>query len=347
MTRSLETLLIAKLQSALAKGRLYAPESESERRGLRRRMAKGTVASPYKGLYTVKDQWERIQKREQYRIIIDTIAELYPTWTFCSYSAAVLYGLEVPYSEMKCIHIAAACSRQSHSLVYHHNKIEKISIVHGIRCDSIEQTICDCIRCSEFHYALAIADSALRILKLDTTEMVERISSKCKGMHGMAYVRDVFSYADPKAENGGESYARAVMIENGVMIPELQVEYYDPLTKTTYRDDFEWKLANGTIAGELDGMKKYTRIATQRGKSITQVLLEERQRESRLRNQGLTFARFTFDQVRNVAPFLEILDSCGVPRIGTNTRAPKLKSRSKGIKMRKRAPAKTKKPPGV
>ena len=88
------------------------------------------------------------------------------------------------------------------------------------------------------------------------------------------------------------------MIENGVMLPKLQVEHYDPVTRTKYRDDFEWELKTGNVAGELDGNKKYTLIAKNRGATIEQVLLEERQRESKLRNQGLKFARFTFDQIR-------------------------------------------------
>ena len=38
------------------------------------------------------------------------------------------------------------------------------------------------------------------------------------------------------------------MIENGVMLPKLQVEHYDPVTKTKYRDDFEWELKTGNVA---------------------------------------------------------------------------------------------------
>lgn len=335
MARPLDSILGEKLQSAHSIGRLYSPISESERRGLRRRIKTGTVTSPYKKLYALRSQWEQMQRPEQYRAIIHTLAELYPTWTFCSFSAAALYGLEVPYSEMNRIHIASDCSRCSHNLVYHHRRVSTTVRVNGILCDSIEQAVFDCIRSSQFHYALAIADSTLRLLSVEADEMIKRLKTHCKGRHGMDYVKDVLSYANPKAENGGESYARAVMIENGVMLPELQVEHYDPLTKTTYRDDFEWKLKSGIVAGELDGIKKYTRIAIERGKTIEQVLLEERQRESRLRNQGLTFARFTFEQIRKVTPFLHILDSCGIPRIGINPRAPKATIASKEIQPRR------------
>lgn len=334
MPRSLEAILVRKLTDAFSNGKLYAPKTDSERRGLKRRVRKGTVTSPYKGLYALKDQWAEAEKPQQYKMIIATLAELYPSWVFCSFSAASMQGLEVPFTEMNRIHIATTCSRRTHGLVCHHMKINEHVTVNGVKCASVESSVFECIRNSDFKYALAVADSALRLLKLNANEMIDRLATKCKGKHGMAYVKDVFSHANSKAENGGESYARAVMIENGVMLPKLQVEHYDQVTKTKYRDDFEWELKTGNVAGELDGNKKYTLIAKERGLTIEQVLLEERQRESRLRNQGLKFARFSFDQLRNVAPFLDILDACGIPRIGTNPRAPKPPTKRRTITQR-------------
>lgn len=334
MPRSLETTLIKKIADAFSSGKLYTPKTDSERRGLKRRVLKGTVATPYKGLYALTEQWVDMEKPQQYKMIIKTLAELYPNWVFCSFSAAVLHGLEVPFTEMNLVHIAATCSRRTNDLVYHHMKIDSPENVDGVKCDSIEGTVLECVRKSDFRYALAVADSSLRLLRRNAKEIIERIETKCKGRHGIAYVKEVFGHANSRAENGGESYARAVMIENGVMLPKLQVEHYDPVTKTKYRDDFEWELKTGNVTGELDGNKKYTLIAKDRGVTIEQVLLEERQRESRLRNQGLRFARFTFDQIRHVSSFLDILDSCGIPRIGINPRAPKPPAKRREIASR-------------
>lgn len=335
MPRSLEAVIKQKLKAAFLKGMLYSPKTDSERRALKRRVVKGTVVSPYKGLYALKEQWTGVEKRQGYKAIIATLAELHPDWVFCSFSAAAIYELEVPYKEMDYVHIAATCSRCSHTLVCHHMSAGECATIDGIKCDALESAVHDCVRSSTFRYALAIADSSLRALGLGKDEMVERIKRRCKGRHGMDYVAQVFSYADGRAENGGESYARAVMIENGVMMPQLQVEHYDPVTDTNYREDFEWELKTGNVAGELDGYRKYTRIAQEQGKTVDQVLLEERQRESRLRNQGIQFARFSFDQLRNVTPFLDILDACGIPRTGVNNRAPKMPEGRRTIKKRK------------
>ena len=106
MPRSLEAVLVRKLTDAFSNGKLYAPKTDSERRGLKRRVRKGTVMSPYKGLYALKDQWAEAEKSQQYKMIIATLAELYPSWVFCSFSAASMQGLEVPFTEMlSLIHI--------------------------------------------------------------------------------------------------------------------------------------------------------------------------------------------------------------------------------------------------
>lgn len=71
-------------------------------------------------------------------------------------------------------------------------------------------------------------------------------------------LRRLCELADKKSENGGESFARAQMIELGFMIPELQHEFVIPGAGKSYRTDFLWKLPSGAlIVGELDGHGKY------------------------------------------------------------------------------------------
>lgn len=62
MPRSLETILIKKIADAFSSGKLYTPKTDSERRGLKRRVLKGTVATPYKGLYALTEQWVDMEK---------------------------------------------------------------------------------------------------------------------------------------------------------------------------------------------------------------------------------------------------------------------------------------------
>lgn len=312
------------LQESLQNGLLYAPSGYAERRALERRAEAGMIASPFKGLYAPTEEWRAMQAARRYRTLLSSIARIHPNWVFCSFSAASIHGLEIAITNMNKVHIASTSSRTNGMVVRHHLRGITPVQVGNIACAPLESTMIDCIRECDFRCALAIADSALRAASASVRDVTRNVLEMCRSSNAREYAVDVLSYADGRAENGGESYARAVMIEQGVMVPQLQVEHYDPITQTRYRDDFEWNLASGRVAGELDGKQKYESIALEQGRTIDDVILAERQRESRLRNQGIRFARFTFDQVRRVAPFLEIIDMCGIPRIGENHRIPRL-----------------------
>lgn len=64
--------------------------------------------------------------------------------------------------------------------------------------------------------------------------------------------------ADGKSENGGESLARAAMIELGFVRPQLQREFPNlNNSKWPYRVDFAWEVDGKLIVGEFDGADKY------------------------------------------------------------------------------------------
>lgn len=74
----------------------------------------------------------------------------------------------------------------------------------------------------------------------------------------LSQLRTLCQLADGKSENGGESLARAAMIELGCVRPELQHEFPNETNpKWPYRVDFAWKVGGKLIVGELDGADKY------------------------------------------------------------------------------------------
>lgn len=74
----------------------------------------------------------------------------------------------------------------------------------------------------------------------------------------LSRLRTLCQLADGKSENGGESLARAAMIELGFVRPELQHEFPNETNpKWPYRVDFAWKVGGKLIVGELDGADKY------------------------------------------------------------------------------------------
>lgn len=169
------------------------------------------------------------------------------------------------------------------------------------------------MRTYDFPDALAIADSTLR-LGADRAAL-EAYVNGMNHFQGASMARWATAYADPRAENGGESVARAAMILLGCAMPDLQHPIKDPLSGNAYRADFYWVLPDGTkVAGELDGNQKYTDPAYMGGRTQTDVLLAERKRESRITTKVDRVCRFSPEEVKDQQYFTRLLDEYGIPR---------------------------------
>ena len=59
--------------------------------------------------------------------------------------------------------------------------------------------------------------------------LVEAVNKLGLNRRGVVTARRVARYADGLSESGGESKARALMIERGWQTPELQIELFDPV----------------------------------------------------------------------------------------------------------------------
>ncbi len=106
------------------------------------------------------------------------------------------------------------------------------------------------------------------------------------------------------------------MIEHGFMLPELQVVVGDPSRKgESWRCDYFWVLADGTrVAGELDGLEKYTNPEMTKGQSAVKVMSDERIRESQLTLAVDRVLRFTWDDVKDEQRLVAKLEQFGIPR---------------------------------
>ena len=186
----------------------------------------------------------------------------------------------------------------------------------GLRVTSLQQTVVDCAREFEFCEALAVADACLRHYAVSQSELLSFAEREGKGLWGIGQAREVLACANGLAESWGESVARGLMIRLGFMVPELQVVIdLSAELGGSRRVDFLWRLPDGTvIIGEFDGRMKYEDKTLLRGRDAVDVLVDERQRESRLTSTGAAIVRFTYDDLRNPARFAELLDAYGVPR---------------------------------
>lgn len=290
----------------------------AEQRRFERRAASGMLVKPMRGMYADAKEWKELSSSEQARRIVATLANCHEDWVFCLFSAAAVYGLEIGRESILPIHRWSekhSGKNRSGTIVTHRGKGVTPKLVDDIAVTPPLQTVVDCLCALSFPRALAIADSAMRVLGLDKTSLMDELQSRgtCPGWR---IARDAITYADPLSANGGESVARAVMIEQGFMIPQLQVEMHDPLepTKVFYVDYF-WNLGErGSVIGELDGKDKYVLPEMTASRDVLDVLRAERMRESRVSVKGAKVLRFTYRDVLNTERFCEMLCLYGVPR---------------------------------
>lgn len=296
----------------------HHPSNAAERSRYARKVRRGEYIRPYRGLYAPKEDWEQLGQIDQARSIICALGRIHPAWVFCSFSAAAIYGLEIGRDRALPLH---ACTRKGRRnafngrLVHHPEFTGNPMLVGGVRCTPPTQTVIDCLLELDFSRGLAVADSALRILGSTKEELFAALATR-SGHPNIGVAKDAIALADGRSENGGESVARAVMIEQGFMIPELQVWIPDPFDPAGgYRVDYRWYLGdNGTVIGELDGKDKYVDPEMIGENSTLDVLLDERHRESRVTLDGTKVLRFSFKDVMNSARFVRMLEMYGIPR---------------------------------
>ncbi len=310
-----------RLTEAHGRGLCLSPATEAERLALSRRYLAGEIARPFPGVYARSAYWDAMDPLAKALSLARTVSRSHPDWVFCSFTAALAYGLYVPFETLDRLHVCTtrrAHSRNSSHLERHRvNGPVTVQMVNGVRVTSLEQTVFECTRRSPLGVGLGVVDAALRFYARGRQELGDAVRREGRGRHGATQALRAVSLGDPRAENGGESYLRGKIIELGYEAPtDLQVELVDPVdTRRTMRVDMVWSLANGrTVIGELDGFVKYEDSERARTRGAIKVLVDERQRESHITALGYPVARFLFARLDEPGYIAAVLDAFGIPR---------------------------------
>ena len=273
-----------------------------EKRALDKRHDAGEVIKPLRGIYARREYWEQLSYLKKMLCAIKAVGVAHRGWTFSHATAAAVYGLSVSYKYLWPVHYTTSRAGGGRSPKYfkHHRHpltSEDMACIDDIRVTSPVRTVIDCARTMPLPDALAIADSALRNGLLEKVDLKRGLAA-FKGMRGIRNAREVVALADPRPESGGESILRGILYELGIPMPELQVEIPDPEHPGKfYRVDYLFTIEGAApIALELDGFQKYEDPKLTGGKTITQVLTEERQREAAITSHGIRIARISYKQ---------------------------------------------------
>lgn len=286
-------------------------------KGLYRRYRAGDLARPYPGLFTRAEYWHQLNEPEQSLHMARALRDLHPNWVFSGITAAAAHGFDHPrilHRQGLTITLPSHGSYRPHeklNIIYSPCPREKAVIANGIAVTNPSRTLLDCGRTIDFVHSLPIFDDAASngIEEKQILQECARTTLDC------SRIFKLLRYTDAKSENGGESFARAVMIENGFSVPQLQVPFTDPLTGKQSRVDFLWRTADGRIiVGELDGTAKYVDPQMTDRRSIQETVQAEREREQALFRAGVTeIVRFTFDDAVRQKPLIAKLRRAGVP----------------------------------
>lgn len=293
------------------------PQSNADVRALRRRVAAGVLVEPHPGMFFMREVWDEVTPEVRHLAAMRALARRYPQGVYCSFSAAVAHGLPVSRSALERLHTLTPRSAPSRSTVNHRrcatNELEYV-LLDGLYVTSAPRTVVDCLLCASFPEGLALADAALRMFGRSRERLIDAVEHYGAHRRGVGGARKVARWADGRAENGGESIARARMIEEGIIPSDVQRVVIDPVEPWRRpRVDFYFLLRDGSeVLGELDGMQKYTDEHMRGGHTTVEVLVQERQRESHLTMSGATVVRFTMRDVRSPGRLRFLFAAAGV-----------------------------------
>jgi hypothetical protein len=239
-------------------------------------------------------------------------------FVFSHRSAALIHGCWVPRNDATT-HITQPVtpSQREGSTLRRHGTPElpeaDVVVVSGVRVTSLERTVVDCARTMRPREALAIADSAMRILarpdRFDRGGSARRVEAvreslrarlaQRRGDRGVVRARAVVEFADAFSESAGETDLRWVAVSRGLPRPVAQLAV--ETSEGVFFSDLGWfvraRPKNLLILAEYDGAQKYRPTD---GIAPGSPLYAEKVREDALRAEGAVVHRFVRHHFRDL-----------------------------------------------
>ncbi|MDR7111101.1 hypothetical protein J2X03_000965 [Microbacterium trichothecenolyticum] len=226
-------------------------------------------------------------------------------------SAGVVAELPLYRHTPSAVHLLKPEARRGSSRVglQHHADLlpaGDITVVNGIRCTTLDRTVFDLVRTLSMEAAVAVADAALRREAMRGSAYDERAAEawrermlqRCEAARGGRGVRQAeaaIRFADGRSESPGEAVSRLQLSRLGFRELRLQVPVSGPDGRT-YRVDIGIEDVRSFY--EFDGMGKYDELALASGKTVKQVVLDEKRREDWIR--GATQRRFARAEAQHI-----------------------------------------------
>jgi hypothetical protein len=274
-------------------------------RDIRRALASGDLIRLQRNCYVLAADWSDLWPESRHRIeVAAAFGEMHGGGgSACHESAAVVWNIPLYRHVPTAVHVAVPDGKHVSSrkgLRRHLDElpVDDVSVRNGIRTTTLERTVFDLARTLTFEAAVAAADAGLRqvafrgrsydeAIAQDWRERMATRVARGKGARGIRQAQAVLEMADGRAESPDESVARVRLRRLGFERVRLQVPVRGPEGQE-FRVDVE--IEDVTTFLEVDGVGKYEDEALRSGRTLEQVLLDEKRREDWIR--GRTQQRF-------------------------------------------------------
>ncbi len=203
----------------------------------------------------------------------------------CMGTAAALYGFDTEATSQLHVLDPGIRMRPSLRLMVHQRIGAPLRRVQGRLATTPAWTAVEIARTLRRPRALATLDAALHVGACSRVEL-EAVIREQRGRRGIVKVRELFGYADGRAESPMESEARLVFIDSQLPLPELQYSIVDRHGRR-WRVDFAWP--DAMVIAEYDSVEWHV------GRDA---LLHDRLKTARLQECGWTIIPMTVDDIR-------------------------------------------------
>jgi hypothetical protein len=282
----------------------------------------GTEHRVARGVYIPADGWEATSADDRYLLRVLAAANTrrnHPVFSF--WSAAVVHGLPIYGAWPTKVHTTvgkAGGGRSSGDVVRHVIPLgdEDVVDLDGLRVTSVARTVLDLATVAKFSSAVVTTDRALHVDRRGrTTPLVtadELWSAYARRMPFRGYLRarKVLEFGTHLADSPLESVSRVTMRQIGCPRPLLQSRFSD-YRGVIGESEFHWP--GYALVGESDGRSKYLDPLVRNGRSMEQVLLDEKERADRLGAVGLRVSRWGWEIARHAESLRRHLVAAGLP----------------------------------
>jgi hypothetical protein len=293
---------------------------------LARRVKAGTLVRIRHGVYTDGAAWRNLKPWVQYRLRVQAAAETFEKPTvFARRSAASVWGLPTigHHHPVQALTLKNDGGRSRAGVTRHFAAPEGLRVVRreGLLVTDRIRTVLDLAAFTPFAEAVVPMDhvvrpdSARRLPAVTKADLEVGIGPNYSAAAGRR-IRAVIGFADPASGSAGESLSRALMHIAGFEAPVLQCEIRDRDGLVGY-SDFHWKHAR--VVGEFDGEEKYVKPEFLNGRTPSQAVVAEKNRENRIRATGFAVVRWDWTDLMAPGKLERMLAAAGVPRRRTRS----------------------------